>query len=231
MPTSHAVLIIGVTGGTGLACLHQLVNHPTKPQVHAFCRDPNRLAKEERALCTSIVQGDARKSQDIERALRLTGADVVILTTGTGESAAKSDIRTATGESLARAMKKSENKHVKAVIVSGMGASESRIIVGFGNWKGMLYEFYLRHVIVDHTGQEAAFRDDEQLHDRTLVVRPTLLVDTKNNAGSKLVTFGDTDPCPTIGCHRIDVASWIVSEIIDGVEGGRSVNITNALEV
>ena len=131
-----------------------------------------------------------------------------------------------TGESLARAMKKPKFRHVTAVIVSGMGASESRINVGFG--KGRLYEFYLRHVIVDHTGQEAAFHDDEQLYDRTLVVRPTLMVDKKNNAGRKLVTFGDTDRCPTIGIDRTDVASWIVGEITDGVVGRRSVNITNA---
>ena len=219
----HSVLIIGVTGGTGLASLCQLANHPSKPQVHAFCRDPSRLAKDDQALCTSIVQGDARKTQDVERALRLTGADVVILTTGTGESAAKSDIRTATGESLAEAMQKPEYQHVKAVIVSGMGASESRINVGFG--KGMLYEFYLRHVIADHNGQEAAFRG--ALRDRTLVVRPTLLVDMKTT-GHALVTFGDKDRAPTVEMDRVDLAIWITGEITDGVVGGRSVNLTNA---
>jgi|AntRauTorckE5430_2_1112549.scaffolds.fasta_scaffold29134_1 hypothetical protein len=50
----------------------------------------------------------------------------------------------------------------------------------------------------------------------------------KKNAGRKLVTFGDTDRCPSIDIDRIDVASWIVSEITDGVVGGRSINLTNA---
>jgi hypothetical protein len=176
----HSVLIIVVTGGTGLASLRQLANHPARPEVHASCRDPSRLADADRALCGSIFQGDARKAQDIEQSLLETGANVVILSTGTGESAAKSDIRTATGESLVLIMKKPRYQHVKAVIVSGMGASHSRINVGYG-W-GMLYEFYLRNVIADHNGQEAAFHH-ALLRDRTLVLRPTLLT----------VTFGDKE--------------------------------------
>jgi hypothetical protein len=221
----HSVLITGVTGGTGLASLRQLANHPTKPEVHAFCRDPSsRLAEADRALCTSIFQGDAREDKDIERCLDQTAANVVILSTRTGESAAKSDIRTATGESLAQIMKKPNYQHVKALIVSGMGASDSRINVSFG--KGMLYEFYLRHVIADHSGQEAAFHH-ALLRDRTLILRPTLLTD-KKTTGSKLITFGDRERVPTMEIDRVDVAWWIAGEITSGLLGGRNINLTNA---
>jgi putative NADH-flavin reductase len=71
MPPAHqqAVLVIGATGRTGLECICHFANHQTNPAAHAFFRDADKLNDKDKALCTSIVQGDAFSPKDLERAL------------------------------------------------------------------------------------------------------------------------------------------------------------------
>jgi len=137
--STKSVLIIGATGRSGLECLRQLAAHPAKPAVHAFCRDAKKLDDQDQALCTSIVEGNARSESDIERALRSTKADAVVVSIGNGDSVAKSDIRTASAEALVNILKKPEFKQVEAVVVSSTGAGASKIIVGGGIGKLISY--------------------------------------------------------------------------------------------
>jgi putative NADH-flavin reductase len=213
----QSILVIGATGRTGLECIRHFAKHQTNPAVHAFCRDTDKLAEKDKALCTTIVQGDARSPIDLERALAETHAEVVILSIGNGDSVKKSDIRTVSAQALAQVLKKPQYKRVRTVVVSSTGAGNSRIIVGAG--LGKLISFHLRHVLADHTGQEAAFYS---LRNRTTVVRATSL--TYNEATGKLVYFQDRDKSPTIKTDRADLAAWIVEEVCGGTKpvGGRA---------
>jgi uncharacterized protein YbjT (DUF2867 family) len=223
MITTHqqAVLVIGATGRTGLECVRHFANHQTSPAVHAFCRDVNKLDDKDKALCTSIVQGDAFSPIDLERALAQTRADVVVLCIGSGDSVKKSYNRTASAHAIAQVLKMPQNKRVSIVVVSSAGAGSSRIIVGGG--LGKLISLHLRHVLADHTGQENAFRS---LQSRTTVVRATSL--TENEATGKLVYFQDREKSPTIKTDRADLAAWIAEEVCCGTKpvGGRVVNVT-----
>jgi putative NADH-flavin reductase len=227
MPTANqqSVLVIGATGRTGLECIRHFANHQTNPAVHAFCRDADKLDDKDKALCTSIVQGDAFNPKDLERALAETHAEVVVLSIGNGDSVKKSYIRTASAHALAQVLKMPHYKRVRTVVVSSAGAGNSRIIVGGG--LGTLISLHLRHVLADHTGQENAFRS---LRNRTTIVRATCL--TENEATGKLVYFQDRDKSPTIKTDRSDLAQWIVEEVCGGTKpvGGRVVNVTGVKE-
>jgi putative NADH-flavin reductase len=223
MPDAHqqSVLIIGATGRTGLECIRHFASHQSNPAVHAFCRDEDKLDDKDKALCTSIVQGNARSPLDLQRALAETCADVVVLTVGNGDSVKPSDIRTASAYALVQVLEMPHYKRIRTVVVSSTGAGNSRIIVGGG--LGKLISLHLRHVLADHTGQENAFRS---LRNRTTIVRATSL--TNNEATGKLVYFQDREKSPTIKTDRADLAIWIVGEVCDRGKhvGSRVVNVT-----
>lgn len=214
-----SVLVIGATGLTGKACILKLSEQVPKPSIHAFCRDESKLDNKMRSLCTSVVQGNARKEQDIRRALKTTHADWIIVAIGNGEDVSKSDIRTASAHAIVNVLKGDPAfSNVRTMLVSSNGAGSSKIVVGMGI--GMLISHHLRHVLADHTGQEAAFR---AVKDRTLVIRPTAL--TTDAPTGKLVEFGDTVKAPSIKTDRADVAEWIADAIVTE-KGPCIVNLT-----
>jgi hypothetical protein len=78
-----------------------------------------------------------------------------------------------------------------------------------------LVAFQLRHVLRDHSGQEAALLQalgSSSSKKRVTIVRPTNLTDDAPT-GDELVSFEDTDRCPTIQTSRADLAEWIANEI------------------
>jgi NAD(P)-dependent dehydrogenase (short-subunit alcohol dehydrogenase family) len=228
-----SVLVIGATGRTGLECIRLFANHPTNPAVHAFCRDVDHLNDKDKDLdtsvvqgfCTSIVQGDALNPKDLERALAETHADVVVLSIGNSDSVRKSYTRTASAHAMVQVLQKPQFEHVHTIVVSSVGAGNSRIIVGGG--VGKLISLHLRHVLADHTGQEHAFHS---LRDRTTVIRATHLTDEK--ATGKLACFQDREKPPSTKTDRADLAAWIVEEVCGGTKlvGGRVVNVTGVKE-
>jgi hypothetical protein len=201
--------------------------------VHAFCRDVQELKDKDKDLdtsvmqgfCTSIVQGDARSPKDLERALVETRADVVVLSIGNGDSVKKSYTRTASAHAMVEVLEKPQFEHVHTVVVSSVGAGNSRIIVGGG--LGKMISLHLRHVLADHTGQENAFHS---LRHRTTVVRATHLTDDEPTG--KLVYFQDREKPPSSKTDRADLAAWIVDEVCSGTKllGGRVVNVTGIKE-
>jgi uncharacterized protein YbjT (DUF2867 family) len=228
-----SVLVIGATGRTGLECIRAFANHPTNPAVHAFCRDVGNLSDKDKDLdtskvqgfCTSVLQGDARNPKDLERALTETHADVVVLSIGNGDSVKKSYTRTASAHAIVQVLEKTQFEHVHTIVVSSVGAGNSRIIVGGG--VGKLISLRLRHILADHTGQEHAFHS---LRHRTTVVRATSLTDDK--ATGKLSYFQDREKPPSTKTDRADLAAWIVDEVCGGTKlvGGRVVNVTGIKE-
>lgn len=224
--TARNVLVMGASGRSGLEILRVLSAHDSKPQIHAFCRNPDSLNASATSLCTSVVRGNAKSVADIERALRETKADVVVVSLGNGDSVRKSDIRTASAEALVIVMKKPEFLDVHAVIVSSAGAGKSKIKVGMGI--GMMISYHLRHVLADHTGQERAFMSSPGIQMRTCIVRATSLVD--NKATGKIATYGDKEKAPTIETDRADLATWITKQVCQSTScgGGQIVNITGS---
>jgi NAD(P)H-binding len=217
-----SILIIGATGRTSLECLRQLAANDAKPTLHAFCRDKSKLSSADKDLCTSIIEGNARNNHDLEQALESSGATDVIVSIGTGDSVKQCDIRAASAQALVQVLKRPQFKQVRVVVVSSTGAGNSRIIIGMG--LGKLISYHLRHVLHDHTEQEAAFFS---IRNRTTVVRATALTD--EHPTGKLVEFGDTDKSPSIKTDREDLAAWIVRELCGETSHcklGRSVNVT-----
>ncbi len=223
MAAIQSILIVGATGRTGIACLSQLARLPieSRPSIHAFCRNKSKLSEDNSALCKSITEGDARSANDLESALQVSKADVVILSVGNGDSVAKSDIRTANAKAIVDVLQsKPQYHHVRVIAVSSTGAGGSRIKVGMGI--GKLIERHLRHVLHDHDGQELALAS---ICDRLTVVRPTALTD--DSPTGHLVEFGDVVKSPTIKTDRADLASWIVEEALSGNHAGVFVNVTS----
>ena len=48
--STTSVLVIGATGRLGRTLIQQLANHPNRPKIHAFCRNPSLLVEETRIL-------------------------------------------------------------------------------------------------------------------------------------------------------------------------------------
>eukprot|EP00977_Amphora_coffeiformis_P015342 scaffold4510_cov183-Amphora_coffeaeformis.AAC.27 len=216
---NKSVLIIGATGALGLQCLRHLAKEASIAEVHVLCRAPSKLSDDDTRLCQSITIGDAKNTQDIEKALLHSKANYVILATGNGANVGKSDTREKTGQALAEVLSKPTYSHVKTVLVSSHGAADTKIVVGMGI--GMMISYHLRHVLADHTNQEKAFAS---LMDRTLVVRPTALSDDKG--GKTVVECEGNQKVPTINVDRSDVAAWITKEISKKVFSARVLSLT-----
>jgi uncharacterized protein YbjT (DUF2867 family) len=230
--SSKSILIIGATGPSGEQVTKKLLAHPvrsgnpSKVQVHIFCRNPSKVSEANAKAVASIQQGDARNVDDLSKALSKTKPTHVVVCIGAGNNLGKTDIRTASAAALTQALENTPGmKNVQVVVLSSSGAGTSRIKVGLGI--GAMIEFHLRHVLADHTGQEAVFLENDGLADRTWIVRPTGLTDNKPHDG-KVVTFGDLDKGPTVHIDREDVASYIADGIYEGNTGGRIENITTA---
>jgi len=217
-----SVLVIGATGGTGQQMLQQLYQHPQQPQVHAFCRSPDKLKAHTKAY-HSIQTGNAKSPQDLEKAIINTKADLIILAVGNGASVKKSDTREACTRAIVTVLEKPSFSNIRMVVVSSQGAGTSKIKAGFGI--GMLITYHLKHVLNDHTAQEAIVNGSSAVKSRTLVVRPTALTDDKPAA--RLVEFGDKVKCPSLATDRSDLGRYVVGRVFgDDKFGGVTVNIT-----
>lgn len=221
---SQTVLIIGASGRMGV----EFINAANKKfadsiTMHAFVRNPDKLSDETKGKCASVVVGDATKADDVRRGLQETEATTVIISIGAGDSTGKTDIREKTAKVLMDVVKPgSDYEHVKVVVMSSQGAGGSKIKAGFG--MGMLISFHLRHILADHNGQEAAFKEGmgDQASGRLLIVRPTGLSVDKAKGVDSVVTFGDEEKLPSVHIDRADVVEWVLNRMCadDGKFGG-----------
>ena len=209
----ESVLVLGATGPTGKNVVEQLAKSKMNPKIFALCRNPNNFDEKTKILCYGVIQGNARERKDLKLALDQSNADIVIVAIGNGKSLKKDDIRTASAEALVSVLRQPQYSHVHVLVVSTIGAGDSRIIAG--RCMGLFLEYYIRHVLTDHNGQEAAFLN--AMKDRTMIVRPTGL--TENEATGKVVLFDGKKKCPTMKIDRKDLAEWLVSEAMFGNAG------------
>eukprot|EP00977_Amphora_coffeiformis_P016454 scaffold5108_cov172-Amphora_coffeaeformis.AAC.3 len=77
-PTS--ILIIGNPGLVGLERLRQLPFQRSKAKVHLLYHNPNVIPEGIQMFCDAIMVGDEQSAKDIERALRVSNATLVVLT-------------------------------------------------------------------------------------------------------------------------------------------------------
>lgn len=223
--TTPSVLIFGATGRIGKYVIEAGADHPTQPELHAFVRNPDKLTAEEKKLCKSVIKGDATNPTDIQRALEESKANYVVIGMGTPHLQVQ-DIRERNALAVAQALGTGTKfEHVKIIVISAIGAGDSKPIVGYGI--GTIIEFILRHPLADHDKQEpilmALNKEDNK---RVMIVRPTGL--TEGKATGKMVLFGATDPCPSIMTDREDLGKWVVQQICnDSPLFGTATNIAN----
>ncbi|KAL3939134.1 MAG: hypothetical protein SGARI_001483 [Bacillariaceae sp.] len=207
MTSPNSILIIGATGRTGshiVKAISEKKSAAWNPKVSAFCRDPSKLDQDTKELCSLTVKGDARKESDLEMALDRTLADLVVVTIGRGDNVGKTDIRTASAIALKNVLGQPQYKNVKVLVISSIGAA------GFGI--GCMVEFHLRHILKDHTLQEATFQSSKDLSRRTMIIRPTGL--TEGESTGKVIMFGKHEKCPTMKTDRKDLAEWAVRQMM-----------------
>lgn len=223
--SAPSVLVIGASGRIGVQIVNALASQTPTPSVHAFVRTPTKLPSATADKCASVIQGNARSSTDVARALRESAADTAVIAIVAGNSTSRTDVRAATARALADCVKPgAEFARVRVVVVSSTGAGGTKIDLGFG--VGVLLGFYLRHVMHDHDEQERAFKKrlEGNTH-RLLIVRPTSL--TEGHPTRKVLTFSGDQRAPSSRIDRADVAMWIAEQVCgEGKAFGKEVCVT-----
>lgn len=223
---SQVILLIGANGRSGVEIIRAAKASSETPQLHAFVRTPSKLPEDVSAMCTSVMQGDATNADDVERALKESGAGVVVLSIG-WEDLGPTAVREVSARVLMDVVKPGgEYAHVRIVCISSLGAGGTAIRLGFG--MGAAVSFMLRHVLKDHDRQEEELKkglgEDEAEKKRLLILHPTRLSSGKPKGDVAL--FGDGKG-PTGQIDRADLAKWIIDEICGaGEHFGTAVNIT-----
>lgn len=223
--TTPSILIFGASGRTGKYIIEAGAEHPSQPELHAFVRNPAKLTSEENKICKSVIRGDATNPMDVGRALEESNADYVIIGLGASHLK-KQDVRERNALALTQALGPGTKfEHVKIVVISALGAGDSKLNAGFGI--GSIIEFVLRNVIADHNIQEDIFMDlNTEEDERVLVVRPTAL--TNGKATGKTEVFEATDRCPTLRIDREDLAKWVMQQICgESLFFGTAISISN----
>ena len=90
---TKSVLIIGATGALGLQCLRHFADETSITYIHVLCRNPAKFSDTDKRAYESIITGDARNTNDVEKALAQSKADYIVLATGNGADLRKTDTR------------------------------------------------------------------------------------------------------------------------------------------
>lgn len=210
--------------------MNKLIDHPTRHEVHLFCEKDDSsqelIDDKHRAACASVCYGDSSRATDVLDALETTGATTVVLSIDTRDKiTCKSDLCTPRAWAVVSAMKMPGMDHVRAIVLSSIGAGSSRIKYGRMGY-GRLIARRRKLSLEDRTGQESAFLING-LDDRTVIIRTTDLTDGK--ATGDVIEFGATDRAPSFSIDSADVALYVTQEICRGLVQGKIVNITGRL--
>jgi len=169
------ILVLGAAGRTGYECLKRLSRHESNPIVHGFCFDSLKIPEKERDhLCDerdgSIIEGDATNENHIEKALKRSKAQTVIVCIGDSEK--NDDVflpRTASAIALVRVLSQRRFQRVCAIVVSKEKSKPTYNIINKKRERRRQIMFE-----EDHDGQEKAFLG---IRDRVTIVRPTKFKD------------------------------------------------------
>jgi NAD(P)H-binding len=227
-----SILLLGASSRTGLECIQQLSQHPSKPLIHAFCEeDTPEITGSDATACHSIIEGSVRHAIDIEEALKYTGANWVVICANSTDDynlIRPKDHSTVAARNLVHVLEQEPFQAIRVLIVSRIEAApeEANIRIGlrdkFRLTKG-------RQLLHDLAGQEKNMRP---IWDRTTVVRTTRLTDSATGSSRRLVELTDQElVLPRHTTERADLASCIVDEICARPipTGNRVLNVTSAI--
>lgn len=193
MATRRATFaLLGATRGIGRAVLDTALERGHS--VRALVRPTSTLDLDHPNL--TVVRGDATDPASIARALE--GADALLSAVGT-PARSKTPMRTLAAEASVEAMRSTGVTRLIAVSVYGTG--ETRVHLPFFT-RAIIFPLYLRRVIADHEGQEAAVMRSDL--DWTLI-RPPYLTD-EPVTGDYALGFGAKTAGLTWTISRGDVA-------------------------
>ncbi|MGN1288397.1 MAG: NAD(P)-dependent oxidoreductase [Bradyrhizobium sp.] len=195
------ILVLGATGGTGLAIVTQALARGN--EVTVLVRSPEKAGNLKGA---KVVAGDARDAGTLRHALK--GKDAVISALGTPASPFREVtlLSTAT-RALVDAMKA---EHVsRLVCITGIGAGDSRGHGGFF-FDNVIYPLLLSKVYADKNRQEAIVRESGL---DWVLVRPSVLNDKPRGHAVRALTdlsgfYGGT-------IARADVAGFVLDQVRD----------------
>jgi NAD dependent epimerase/dehydratase family len=262
--SNGGILVIGASGRIGSLLIQHLARQrysstnttmqeasslqyqqrPLVGVVYGFCRDVSKVTKETAVCCHDMFQGNARSSSDLERALCQSRANVVVVCIGTGDSCAKSTLRSESAYALVDILETNPSlQHVRVIVVSSRADIHHKNDNNNFNHRHAFFgrrspEHRLRHVLADHAAQEMAFRQSNfnNIWDRTLIVRPSLMWLTENHipqqqnvsyyycptvSGGKNFASLESTTRP-ISSSRIDFCKWL-AEIVRQVHAVKTV--------
>jgi hypothetical protein len=238
-----SILILGASSRTGLECIQQLSEHPSKPYIHAFNEeDMPDMDDEYFHMCHTVIEGSMRHAIDIEDALKITGANWVVLCNDRDvQQRRPKDHSTVCAKNVVHVLEQPHFEFVRALVVSRIEAAppneiSKRLLLSV---RCKLRQRKSRPILQDLAEQE------KRLHaiwDRVTVVRTTQLSDTSpNHSSRKLLHFSDDELVQSVraspncsftsaSIERVDLASYIVDEICTRPipTGSRVINVMSA---
>ena len=238
-----SILILGASSRTGLECIQQLSDHPSKPYVHAFNEeDMPEMDDEYFYMCHTVIEGSMRHAIDIEEALRLTGANWVVLCNDRDvQQRRPKDHSAICAKNVVHVLQQPHFKFVRALVVSRIEAAppaeiSQRLMLSV---RCKFRQMKARPMLHDLAEQEKQLR---AIWDRVTVVRTTQLSDASPSTSSRqLLQFSDDELAKSVksshncsftttSTERTDLASYIVTEICSRPtpSGNRVINVMTA---
>jgi uncharacterized protein YbjT (DUF2867 family) len=206
------VLLIGATGGTGLALLSSAL--AAGHSLTVLARTPSKLPHDAASRCTVIV-GDAVKDKAaVASAVR--GQEAILLCLGSRGIMTRSYDCSEGTRTLLEAVKAGGEAPPRIVVCSSMGVAES------GPWIAGFVGWMLKHPLADKAVQEA---DVKASGAPFVLVRPTGLNDAAPR-GADAVAAVVGGPLPTSQISRADVAQFMVAQLADTPYLGKAVGIS-----
>lgn len=204
------LLVIGATGGTGQEIVKQALS--AGHSVTALVRD---VSKAGFAPSVQMAVGNVLDAGSLRKAL--LGREAVISSLGSGATGPFKEM-TMLSEGTRKLIGEMHNLSInRLVCITGIGAGESK---GHGPWwyNWIVQPLILRGVYDDKTRQEKLVRESSL--DWT-VVRPGILTNGPAKGPQAVRVLTDLQGVRAGFISRADVASFCLSEVVDGRYHGR----------
>lgn len=218
--TPFKILVVGATGGTGLAVVQQLLQEGH--QVTAFSRHAS--GKLENTSQLKTIDGDVMVQADIELAVQ--GQDVVIVVLGISENPFRvrlfgtantpRDVRSMGTRNVIDAMRK--QGITRLVVQSTYGVGATRGLLGFADQ--LFFSLLLKPQIEDTEVQEQVVRDSGV---EWVLAQPVHLVDSEDSKHPYLSTSGKTR---VMKVSRAAVARFLTVAALEPDFVGKTVTVS-----
>jgi len=214
------VLVVGATGGTGVAVVQQLLFEGHK--VTAFSRHASEKFAPVDGL--KVRDGDVMQSADVEGAVK--GQDAVVVVLGISENPIRvrlfgagrtpGDVRSIGTKNVIDAM----HRHgvSRLVVQSSFGVGETRGLLGFAD--KLFFELLLKPQIADTEAQEQVVRASGI---DWVLAQPVHLTDTQESTVPHLSTQGKTR---AMKVARASVARFLAIAVSESDFIGKTVTVS-----